>query len=239
MKNESPLFTEENHDVWKKLFENQDENRVKGISEIYLNYLQELLLPKDRIPSLDEINEVLTAKSGWEVIPTTGMVDSNYFFNCLAEKRFPVNISIRKLSELDFAELPDMFHDVVGHLPLLLNEKYSEAMQKLGLIAQDYFDDAEVIDILTKIYWYYFETGVISENGRYKIFGSAIVTSKGEINNVFKSDTMIEQFSVENIKNESINPFELQQKYFYVNDLGDVEKELEVYMDQKKMVKNV
>jgi len=239
MKNELPLFTEENNHVWKKLFENQDENKVKGISDIYLNYLQELSLPKDRIPSLDEINAVLITKSEWEVIPTQGMVDSSYFFNCLAEKRFPVNVSIRKLSELDFAELPDMFHDVVGHLPLLLNQKYSESMQKLGLIAQDYFDDLEVLDVLTKIYWYYFETGVISEKGRYKIFGSAIVTSKGEINNVFKVGTTIEHFSVENIKNEVINPFELQQKYFYVNDLGDIEKELKVYIEQKKNVKYV
>jgi phenylalanine-4-hydroxylase len=66
-------------------------------------------------------------------------------------------------------------------VPLLLNPvfaDYMEAYGKGGVKAHGI--GAEALVNLTRLYWYTVEFGLIRQNGNLRIYGSGIVSSKGE-----------------------------------------------------------
>jgi Biopterin-dependent aromatic amino acid hydroxylase len=52
--------------------------------------------------------------------PRRSLVPDEVFFEHLANRRFPAGQFIRKRNQLDYLEEPDVFHDVFGHVSMLL-----------------------------------------------------------------------------------------------------------------------
>jgi phenylalanine-4-hydroxylase len=108
-------------------------------------------------------------------------VPDDVFFEHLANRRFPAGQFIRKPHELDYLEEPDVFHDVFGHVPLLMNPvfaDYMEAYGRGGVKAHAIGPDA--LQNLTRLYWYTVEFGLIDTPDGLRIYGAGIVSSKGE-----------------------------------------------------------
>src|SRR3546814_20225609 len=61
-----------------------------------------------------------------------GLVPDATFFEHLANRRFPATCFIRTREQLDYLEEPDAFHDVFGHVPLLLDPVLADYMQEYG-----------------------------------------------------------------------------------------------------------
>ena len=61
-----------------------------------------------------------------------GLVPDEVFFEHLANRRFPSGHFIRKPHELDYLEEPDVFHDVFGHVPMLMNPVIADYIQAYG-----------------------------------------------------------------------------------------------------------
>lgn len=61
-----------------------------------------------------------------------GLVPDDVFFEHLAHRRFPAGHFIRKPHELDYLEEPDVFHDVFGHVPMLMNPAIADYIQAYG-----------------------------------------------------------------------------------------------------------
>lgn len=51
------------------------------------------------------------------------------FFSHLAERRFPAGNFIRTPDQLDYLEEPDVFHDLFGHVPMLMNPVLANYIQ--------------------------------------------------------------------------------------------------------------
>ena len=84
---------------------------------------------------------------------------------------------------------PDLFHDLFGHVPLLMNPvfaDYMEAYGRGGVKAHGIGEDALVN--LTRLYWYTVEFGLIRQKDGLRIYGSGIVSSKGESIHCLESD---------------------------------------------------
>ena len=61
-----------------------------------------------------------------------GLVPDEVFFAYLARRRFPSTCFIRRRDQLDYLQEPDIFHDVCGHVPLLMNPVFADYMQAYG-----------------------------------------------------------------------------------------------------------
>ena len=61
-----------------------------------------------------------------------GLLPELTFFEHLANRRFPVTWWIRKPEQLDYLSEPDLFHDLFGHVPLLMNPVFADYMQAYG-----------------------------------------------------------------------------------------------------------
>src|SRR5690606_40207883 len=75
----------------------------------------------------------------------------------------------------------DLFHDLFGHVPLLMNPVFADYMQAYGRgVVKARGIGPEALQNLTRLYWYTVEFGLIREAGALRIYGAGIVSSSGE-----------------------------------------------------------
>ncbi|HVU95551.1 MAG TPA: aminotransferase class I/II-fold pyridoxal phosphate-dependent enzyme [Puia sp.] len=216
------VYSPEDHETWKTLCRRQQERNSGAVSKEYLIGFNKLQLSKERVIRIEETSRRLEVISGWTLIPVTGLIPTRDFFYMLINKQYPVNVSIRKPHEIDFSEQPDIFHDVCGHLPLLTNDKFIKFLTAYSIIALKYVNNDRAIDFLGRLYWYTYEMGIIREDGEYRAYGGAIITSAEETSNILKEDVPKYPFEVGHIFRTPYNPYKLQSEYFIIDSFDDL-----------------
>lgn len=174
-------YTRSDHETWAVLFRRQREILNGRACREFIDNQQRFRMKADEIPRFEQLNEVLAKATGWQLIGVEGLLPELTFFEHLANRRFPVTWWIRKPEQIDYIAEPDMFHDLFGHVPLLLNPLFADYMQAYGRGGvKAHAISAEALVNLTRLYWYTVEFGLIREDGALRIYGSGIVSSKGE-----------------------------------------------------------
>lgn len=175
-------YSAADHQVWATLFQRQRALLPGRACSAFLDTQHALGMTPDAIPRFDQLNRHLRAATGWELIGVEGLLPEAVFFDHLAQRRFPVTWWIRRAEQLDYIAEPDLFHDLFGHVPLLMNPVFADYMQAYGqggLRAQREFGDEALLN-LTRLYWYTVEFGLMREPDGLRIYGAGIVSSKGE-----------------------------------------------------------
>src|ERR1700753_392120 len=174
-------YRPEDHATWATLFVRQREILEIRAARELLDNQQKFGMTPDVIPKFDDLNKVLRKTTGWELIGVEGLLPELTFFDHLANRRFPVTWWIRRPEQIDYISEPDLFHDLFGHVPLLLNPVFADYMEAYGCGgAKAHGMGAEALAHLTRLYWYTVEFGLIRQDDGLRIYGSGIVSSKGE-----------------------------------------------------------
>ena len=174
-------YSDVDHGVWKALYQRQREILVGRACDEFLQAQDMMGMSPDRIPRFAELNAVLEAATGWTIVGVEGLLPELDFFEHLANRRFPVTWWIRRPDQLDYIEEPDLFHDLFGHVPLLMIPAFADYMQAYGRGGvKAHGIGADALANLTRLYWYTVEFGLIREADGLRIYGSGIVSSKGE-----------------------------------------------------------
>ncbi|HEY8012060.1 MAG TPA: phenylalanine 4-monooxygenase [Rudaea sp.] len=174
-------YTAADHATWATLFKRQREVLLGRACREFIDNQQRFGMTPDAIPKFDDLNRVLKKVTGWELIGVEGLLPELTFFDHLANRRFPVTWWIRRPEQIDYISEPDLFHDLFGHVPLLLNPLFGDYMQAYGAGGvKAHGLGAEALVNLTRLYWYTVEFGLIKQNDGLRIYGSGIVSSKGE-----------------------------------------------------------
>ena len=174
-------YTATDHEVWRQLFARQRQLLVGRASDEFLIAQDAMGMTPDRIPRFSELNQVLKATTGWTLIGVEGLLPELDFFDHLANRRFPVTWWIRRPDQIDYIAEPDLFHDLFGHVPLLMNPVFADYMAAYGRGGvKAHGIDPEALVHLTRLYWYTVEFGLINTPDGLRIYGAGIVSSKGE-----------------------------------------------------------
>lgn len=171
-------YTESEHAVWRTLIERQLEVIEGRACQEYLDGIERLQLPRERIPQLGDINHVLEATTGWKVTRVPALIPFQTFFELLASRQFPVATFIRRPEELDYLQEPDIFHELFGHCPLLTNPwfaAFTHTYGRLGLTASK-----EERVYLARLYWLTVEFGLVDTPAGRRIYGGGILSSPKE-----------------------------------------------------------
>ena len=172
-------YTETDHATWRTLARRQREVLRGRIADAFLDGLDHLDIGETGIPDFRRLNERLSAATGWEVVAVPGLVPDLVFFKLLADRKFPAGYWIRKPEQLDYIEEPDVFHDVFGHVPLIMQPVYADYLAAYGRAGLE-ADAHGALHRLARLYWYTVEFGLINTPAGLRIYGSGIVSSKGE-----------------------------------------------------------
>jgi len=239
MKQEYDKYTAEDFQVWKTLYERQIVNLPKAASQAYLGGLKQINFTADKIPNFDDTNEILKKLTGWQIHVVPGLIDDDKFFQLMADCHFPASTWLRKMSQLDYLEEPDMFHDVFGHVPLLTNQPFVDFLQALSKIALRYIDNAWAIHLISRVYWFTVEFGLIRENGSLHIYGAGILSSAGETKYSLSEEARQLPYDVDEVMSTSYRKDVFQTQYFIINSYEElfhstdaIEAYLEKYADK-------
>jgi len=174
-------YSSEDHGTWSQLFERQQNILAGRAAREFIDNQRKFGMTPHAIPKFDELNRVLKKATGWELIGVEGLLPELTFFDHLANRRFPVTWWIRSAAQIDYISEPDLFHDLFGHVPLLLNPVFADYMQAYGAGGvKAHGIGGEALVNLTRLYWYTVEFGLIRQDDGLRIYGSGIVSSKGE-----------------------------------------------------------
>ena len=175
-------YTPQEHAVWDVLYARQTELLQDRACAAFRRGVEHLRLSDKGIPNFEELSERLSRRTGWRVVAVPGLVPDEVFFEHLANRHFVAGRFIRKPEQLDYLQEPDVFHDLFGHVPLLINPVFADYMQAYGRAALA-ANHAGALSLLARLYWYTVEFGLIrnaaSPNG-VQIYGAGIVSSKSE-----------------------------------------------------------
>ena len=172
-------YTAADHDTYRRLYERQRALLPGLASQAFIDALPSLGA-SDRIPRFEEVNERLYKATGCELVGVPGLIPEVPFFTLLANRKFPVTDWIRKPEEFEYIVEPDIFHDLFGHVPLLFNPVFADYVQRYGqggLKAQGLGS----CEMLSRLYWYTIEFGLIREAGQLRAYGAGILSSSGEL----------------------------------------------------------
>ncbi len=174
-------YSAADHHTWGQLFERQRALLVGRACEEFLTAQDAMGMTPLEIPRFDDLNVVLGAATGWQLVGVEGLLPELTFFEHLANRRFPVTWWIRRPEQIDYIAEPDLFHDLFGHVPLLMNPLFADYMQAYGRGGvKAHGIGPEALVNLTRLYWYTVEFGLINTPEGLRIYGSGIVSSKGE-----------------------------------------------------------
>lgn len=172
-------YSDDENAMWQALLTRQAKQIPNRACSAYLEGLEKLNLPSTHIPQLHDIDEILQATTGWQTAAVPALISFGKFFKLLANKRFPVATFIRRFEDMDYIEEPDIFHEIVGHCPLLTHPAFAafnETYGKLGLDASK-----EERWFLARLYWFTIEFGLVgSHPDNRRIYGGGILSSPSE-----------------------------------------------------------
>ncbi len=180
-------YTEADHDTYRRLYERQSALLPGLACDAFIEALPSLGI-KDRIPRFEEINERLKPATGWEIVAVPGLIPERPFFDLLAHRRFPVTDWIRKPDEFEYIVEPDVFHDLFGHVPLLFNPVFADYVQRYGAGGLK-AHDLGAGELLSRLYWYTIEFGLIRQPDGLRAYGAGILSSSGELRHSVTSPT--------------------------------------------------
>lgn len=173
--NDQMIYSDNENAIWENLYNNQIELLKNKAFDKFLNNLDYLALPKASVPQLTEVSTKIKSVTGWQLVPVEGLIDYQNFFNLLANRKFPSTTYIRKSSELNLSKDPDIFHEIFGHSPMLLDIKYATAIQNFASTA---LKAPKLLQpLLQRVLWFTIETGLINTKNGLRIYGSSILSS--------------------------------------------------------------
>ena len=215
-------YTPREHAVWKTLFERQSKLLPGRACDEFVRGMQDLPIGPDQIPNFEQLSETLSQRTGWQIVAVPGLVPDDVFFEHLAHRRFPAGHFIRKPHELDYLEEPDVFHDVFGHVPMLMNPAiadYIQAYGEGGLRAKR----LGVLEKLARVYWYTVEFGLVKQPDGLRVYGAGIASSATETVFSVEDDSPNRvAFDLERVMRTNYRIDDFQETYFVLDNLNDL-----------------
>ena len=215
-------YTPEQHGVWKTLFERQTRLLPGRACDEFVQGMQNLPMGAEQIPDFRRLSDVLMQRTGWQVVAVPGLVPDAVFFEHLTHRRFPAGQFIRGANQLDYLEEPDVFHDVFGHVPLLMNPVMAAFIQAYGEGGLKALRLGH-LDKLARVYWYTVEFGLLRQPDGLRLYGAGIASSYTESRFCLDSDSPHRlRFELERVMQTRYRIDDFQETYFVLDSLEEL-----------------
>lgn len=245
--------------IWEDLFINVAPLIDQYVSREYLSGIRALPIPKDRFPEFEVISPLIKNSTEWQLVPVAGFLTEELFFDLNANRKFPVTDIIRKSPRFEekyagknirndegYTPEPDIFHDIQGHIPFLMNQAYANFMHDVGMLGDTILKDerglgselvAHNLRRLQNFAWWTYEFGLIKNNGDtdsfrrktndidYEIYGAGIISSFDETANVIdcakgiSKRSKILPYDIKEIVMTCFNYSDIQDRYYVIDSM--------------------
>ncbi len=210
-------YTPDEHARWDALLARMAKLLPGRACQAYLDAIDKIALSQGGVPHMGRLSDRLEKLTGWRVVPVSGLVPDEVFFDHLANRRFPSGAFIRGAEEFDYIEEPDIFHDIFGHVPLLADPTYAAFMQAYGAGGARAIREGK-LHMLARLYWYTIEFGLIVQGDDLRLFGAGIMSSPTETRFALEDPSPNRiGFDLERVMHTDYRIDDFQESYFVID----------------------
>jgi phenylalanine-4-hydroxylase len=173
-------YTDEENEIWRIVSRELAVKHERYACREYREAVERLGLPRDRVPQLDEVTDLLRPLTGFEYRPAAGLVPLRQFYGALADRVFHSTQYVRHPSAPLYTPEPDVIHEVIGHGNMLASPRFAAIKQAAGEAARRVESEA-ALQLVADVFWFTLEFGVVREDGELRAYGAGILSSYGEI----------------------------------------------------------
>jgi phenylalanine-4-hydroxylase len=220
-------YTNEEHQVWSTIWRALRPAHEEHACAEYLESLEKLNFDPDRIPQLREVNEKVLAISGFRLEPVAGLVQPRVFLENLADGVFLCTQYIRHHSTPLYTPEPDVVHEIVGHGVTLASAHLAELNRLFGQAVRR-TTSASALEMLSRVYWFTIEFGVLREDDRVKAYGTGLLSSAGEMGKMHEAD--LKPLDLEAAARHDYDPTHFQPVLFCADSFESMYQTLREYL---------
>src|SRR6185436_2174889 len=222
-------YTAEEHGVWQTIWQALGPAHRKHACSEYLYCLDRLAFDTNRIPQLREISQKVEAISGFRLEPVAGLVEPRVFLESLASGVFLCTQYIRHHSTPLYTPEPDVAHEIIGHAVTLASPRFAEINRLFGESVRR-TTNADELDKLARVYWFTIEFGVLRENGEVKAYGTGLLSSAGELEEMHKAE--LRPLDLERASKHAYDPTHYQSVLFCADSFDEMFGRLREFLKQ-------
>lgn len=180
-------YTAEEHEVWRVISTELERKHERLACAAAREGRARIDLPADHIPQLADVTAALAPLTGFTYLPAAGLVPLREFYGSLADRCFWSTQYIRHHSVPFYTPEPDVVHEVIGHAVTLAEPSYAALYIAAGEAARR-VETPEALELVSKVFWFSLEFGVVREGGESKAYGAGLLSSYGEIEEFAHAD---------------------------------------------------
>ena len=205
-------YSRAEHRVWEIVWDSLREGHARWACRESRALQSVLPLNPSRIPQLEEVNSRLMGVSGFRMEPVAGLIQSRTFLRYLGKRVFLSTQYMRHSSRPLYTPEPDVVHELIGHAATLVHPGIAELNRLMGLAA-DVADEEEMV-LISNVYWYTLEFGVVMEDGHPKAFGAGLLSSGGELERIGSGAVALLDWDLDKISETGFDPTQFQDSLF-------------------------
>ncbi|MEU9118843.1 phenylalanine 4-monooxygenase [Streptomyces sp. NPDC048506] len=173
-------YTEAEHRTWQVVHRALGPAHRAHACRAVLDAGEDADIPADHVPQHAEVSAGLTTRTGFAFTLAGGVVPNERFLGSMEHGYFHAVQFVRHPAVPLYTPEPDVLHDVFGHGIHLSCPRLAALYRLIGHAANQVRTE-EALDVLSRVYWFTLEYGLITESGVPKAYGAALLSSFGEI----------------------------------------------------------
>lgn len=225
----NPAIDDQN---WQTLFDTHYAHlqSLNAISEIWSSGHDKLDIDHSKRPLAEDLTAKAKAHTGFSFIQTDDhlILDQIDWYSYIADREMPMTCFLRTPEELGYCDEPDIWHDIMGHVPFLMEEKYAKMYTDIAnmYITAHVCNDEQTLRRLDFIGGMLIELGLIREPSGIKAFGATFYSSS-EVGEAFKSENQL-PFTFEAMDSgERYDRHSFQGKYYVLESFDQLLEAIE------------
>jgi phenylalanine-4-hydroxylase len=126
-------YTPVDHAVWRFIMRQNIFFLREYAHKVYFQGLLDTGISFDRIPRIEEMNDIL-GRIGWGAVAVDGFIPPAAFMEFQAYKVLVIACDMRQIHHIEYTPAPDIVHEAAGHAPIIVDQEYSNYLQRFGEI---------------------------------------------------------------------------------------------------------
>lgn len=224
------IYSKTENQTWEIIFKKLAVLHSDLASSNYLRSKDALKFPHKKIPQLKKVNSDLNILSGFGVEPVEGLIDAQTFLSSFERRVMPCSQFIRHHLKPEYTPEPDIVHEVVGHVPMFVDQDFVEFSEMIGCAAR--LAKTAELKKLERLYWFTVEFGLIKEKGKLKVYGAGLLSSVGEIVHSLSDEVERCNFEIEKVITQDYDFYKMQDKLFVIDSFKDLKNQSEKFLNQ-------
>ncbi len=139
-------YTPQDQAVWRFVMRQNVRYLNKVAHKSYMEGLKKAGISVDRIPSIEEMNKILS-RIGWAAVTVDGFIPPAAFMEFQKHNVLVIAADIRPFDQIEYTPAPDIIHEAAGHAPIIADEEYAEYLRYFGEVGSKAFSSKKDYDV--------------------------------------------------------------------------------------------